>query len=71
MRDARARIVPPSRVSIPKSASAHCVQRRSDAHRVADEAPKVLLVLVRARTEGAVARSYAQSASAHAIADSE
>ncbi len=69
-RDARSRMVPSSPGSTPKSASAHRVQRGSDAQRVAD-APIVFAVLVRFRTDAGVMCSYAQSASAHAIAASE
>ena len=71
IRAARSRIVPRSPGATPKSATTHCVQRRSDAHRVADAAPTTLAVLARARTDAAVARSYPQSASAHPIAASE
>lgn len=71
IRAARSRTVPRSPGVTPKSASAHCVQRRSDAQRVAEEAPTVLAVLVRARTDADVSCAYAQSASAHAIAPSE
>jgi hypothetical protein len=71
IRAARWRTVPPSPGAIPKSTSAHWVQRRSDAQRVAEEAPTVLAVLVRARTDADVSCAYAQSASAHAIAPSE
>lgn len=71
MTAARSRSVPTPRGATPKSDSAHRVQRRSDAQRVADAAPTVFCVLVRARTCAAVARSCAHSDSAHAIAPSE
>lgn len=70
---ARSRSVPCSgeqAAPTPKRASAHRVQRGSDAQRFEDAAPTVLAVLVRARTFDAVARSLPHSASAHAIADS-
>lgn len=69
-REARSRIVPSSG-AIPNNASAHRVQRRNDAHRVADDGPIVLAVLVRERTDAAHTFSYAQSASAAAIAERE
>ena len=56
---------------MPNSDSAHRVQRRSDAHRVADAAPIAFAVLVRDRTCAAGARSQPHCASAHAIAHSE
>lgn len=70
-RAARSRTVPTSPGATPKSASEDRVQRFSDAQRVADAEPIALAVLVRSRTNTAVARSYAQSASAPAIAESE
>lgn len=71
MTAARSRSVPPPRGDTPKSNSAHRVQRRSDAQRVADAAPTVFCVLVRARTCAAVARSCDHSDRAHAIAANE
>lgn len=68
---ARSRIVPCSPGAMPNSVSAHRVQRRSEAHRVADAAPIAFAVLVRDRTCAAVARSHPHCASAHAIAHSE
>lgn len=71
IRAARSRIVPTPVGAIPKSASAQRVQRGSDAQRFGAASPMTFAVLVRSRTERAVARSYAHSASAHAIAETE
>lgn len=71
MTAARSRSVPVTRGPTPKRRGAQRVQRRSDAQRLAIEAPTVLAVLVAVRTSAAVACSYDHSDSAHAIAASE
>lgn len=53
-RAARSRSVPSSGGAHPKSASAHRVQRRSEAQRVADAAPIVFAVLVLERASAAL-----------------
>jgi len=65
---ARLRVVPMNSCAAPKIDDAECVHRESDLQRVAEATPIALAVLTVALTTGPVARSYAQSASAHAIA---
>ena len=65
---ARSRIVPMTLGTAPKMDDAECVHRESDLQRVAEATPMALAVLTLALTIGLVARSQAQSASAHAIA---
>ena len=62
------RVVPMTLGTAPKSDDAERVHRQSDLQRIAEAAPIAVAVLAFARTSGPVTRSYAHSASAHAIA---